>query len=190
MKSQNGFTLIELLVVIAIIGILASIMFPVFSTARESARQTVCLSNMHQLGMAVAMQTIDNNGTYPGGDWAQSSEPYVKSKSIFTCPTDPSHKTTNLSYEINGWLTDQPESIIQDTSSTVLLIESAVDDGVFDTGTITGNTVIPLLSGDYPATSIPNPIRALHNGSANALFADSHGKSVKYGQLTAGMFFP
>jgi len=42
---QNGFTLIELLVVIAIISILAAILFPVFATAREKARQTSCASN-------------------------------------------------------------------------------------------------------------------------------------------------
>ncbi len=54
-----GFTLIELLVVIAIIAILAAILFPVFSQAREKARQTVCTSNLKNIGMAGSMYTQD-----------------------------------------------------------------------------------------------------------------------------------
>ena len=54
-KSASGFTLIELLVVIAIIAILAATLFPVFSRAREKARQTACISNQRQIAMGVIM---------------------------------------------------------------------------------------------------------------------------------------
>ena len=59
-----AFTLIELLVVIAIIAVLAALLFPSFMQAREAARKTVCLSNLHQIGMAADMYTQDYDGVY------------------------------------------------------------------------------------------------------------------------------
>ncbi|MGO8671561.1 MAG: type II secretion system protein [Capsulimonadaceae bacterium] len=59
MKSARAFTLIELLVVIAIISILCAILFPVFASAREKARQIACASNLHQLGLAFMQYTQD-----------------------------------------------------------------------------------------------------------------------------------
>ena len=65
MLSKRGFTLIELLVVIAIIAILAAILFPVFSKAREKARQTQCMNNQRQLAIAISMYTQENEETLP-----------------------------------------------------------------------------------------------------------------------------
>ncbi|MCE5314421.1 MAG: prepilin-type N-terminal cleavage/methylation domain-containing protein [Armatimonadota bacterium] len=65
MLRRRGFTLIELLVVIAIIAILAAILFPVFSAAKEKARQVSCLSNMMQLSKGFKMYLDDKGGVYP-----------------------------------------------------------------------------------------------------------------------------
>lgn len=104
----KGFTLIELLVVIAIIAILAAILFPVFASAREKARQSTCASNMRQLGLGVLQYAEDydeyapcgtnhnynvNNyawggGAWVGAGWAAQIYPYVKATGVYTCPDD------------------------------------------------------------------------------------------------------
>lgn len=68
--KRRGFTLIELLVVIAIIAILAAILFPVFAQARAKARQTMCLSNNKQIGLAAMMYVQDYDEVYPPAEIA------------------------------------------------------------------------------------------------------------------------
>ncbi len=106
--AKRGFTLIELLVVIAIIAILAAILFPVFSRAREKARQSSCLSNMKQIGTAWQQYTQDYDekslpiraGGYGSAPfhWVAVLQPYIKNDQIFTCP---SNSQNRLSYTYN-----------------------------------------------------------------------------------------
>jgi prepilin-type N-terminal cleavage/methylation domain-containing protein/prepilin-type processing-associated H-X9-DG protein len=93
---RRGFTLIELLVVIAIIAILAAILFPVFARAREKARQSSCLNNMKQLGLALRMYVDDYDETMipyctspPGMSetWPKLILPYVKNYAVYDCPS-------------------------------------------------------------------------------------------------------
>jgi len=126
MERKQGFTLIELLVVIAIIAILAAILFPVFAKVREKARQTSCLSNMKQIGLAITQYVQDNNEYFPAGytiqpsgswgnfgaGWAGGTEPYIKSTSIFTCPDDTttSGTATGSINSVSQTVTTYPDS--------------------------------------------------------------------------------
>lgn len=62
---HRAFTLIELLVVIAIIGILAGLLLPVFSRAKEAGRATACLANLRQVGIALQLYVQDNRNRMP-----------------------------------------------------------------------------------------------------------------------------
>ncbi len=103
---REGFTLIELLVVIAIIAILAAILFPVFSQAREKARQAHCVSNTRNLGMALVQYTQDYDERFfaqpPPCDylipyelarllhpWYVAIQPYLRNKQVLVCPSAP-----------------------------------------------------------------------------------------------------
>jgi type II secretory pathway pseudopilin PulG len=79
-------------VVIAIIAILAAILFPVFAKAREKARQTSCLSNAKQLGLALLqyLQDYDEQAMshfYGGLYWPAMLEPYTKNTQVYNCPS-------------------------------------------------------------------------------------------------------
>jgi prepilin-type N-terminal cleavage/methylation domain-containing protein/prepilin-type processing-associated H-X9-DG protein len=93
-KLNKGFTLIELLVVIAIIGILAGILLPVLSRARESARKTQCASNVKQIGMGLIMYANENNESFPSTTASAMQSlsllypDYVSDSRTFNCPSD------------------------------------------------------------------------------------------------------
>jgi prepilin-type N-terminal cleavage/methylation domain-containing protein len=98
MRGRRGFTLVELLVVIAIIAVLAAVLFPVFSRARESARRTRCLANLMQLSKALMAYSNDNDQRLPiacyqpacwewwHDTWRERIQPYVRDRKILICP--------------------------------------------------------------------------------------------------------
>ena len=87
---QNAFTLIELLVVIAIIGVLAGLLLPVVSKARERSRQTNCENNLHQFSVAVQIFKDDHNRAFPA--YLSTLYPdYISQPDLYLCLSDESH---------------------------------------------------------------------------------------------------
>ncbi|MGC8668104.1 MAG: type II secretion system protein [Chthonomonadales bacterium] len=86
---RTSFTLVELLVVIAVIAILAALLLPVFSAARAAARQTVCVSQLRQIGMACQMYRQDYGEFPPHLSWTETA--YVRDPALFVCPNDRLH---------------------------------------------------------------------------------------------------
>jgi prepilin-type N-terminal cleavage/methylation domain-containing protein/prepilin-type processing-associated H-X9-DG protein len=114
--SRRAVTLLELLVVIAIIGVLCSLLLPVLTRAKASAKSTACLGNLHQIGLGFQLYVQDNmnhmprmydrstNVTDPPKAWFdQVMLPFVGGNSnVFKCPADEMH-LFDLTLSSYGW---------------------------------------------------------------------------------------
>ena len=205
-SNLTAFTLIELLVVIAIIAILAAVLLPVFSQARESGRKASCLSNLHQIGVGWFAYAQDydegfcpSNYTDAGSifywctAWDVTTKvwdpahgllfPYLKNHAIENCMTavDISANNFPVAYGLNAGLYIFDETLGDVAPGTLAQVQ-------FPSETLIMTDAARWRNKDHalvrtPLIYLPSEetpyVQGRHTGSSNALWFDGHVKSMK-----------
>ncbi len=192
---SRGFTLIELLVVIAIIAILAAILFPVFARAREKARQTSCLSNLKQIGMATMMYAQDYDELYPydaqprgvdpgsgrenmwdGSPYVAVLQPYCGNRQLWFCPSAPRDPENHAKIGPDGKAPTnyQINSFIACPNFWSTKSWFPYHPGPVSMGEIENSSQTFIWEDNYESKDI-------HHGGANFACCDGHAKWQKHG---------
>jgi len=185
---RRGFTLIELLVVMAIIAILASLLLPALGRAKRKAQSVACVSNLHQIGVAMELYVQDNEHRLPVCARMPSLNTnltpimtalvsYLAAKAIWHCPEDRKEfDAQQTSYEWNEFLNGASYNRPEDWSPVTRSIVEIVFGGRINT---------PLYSTDWRRGGVPRRGRDL-DGQERPVFrwAGGEGQKTSPGRMT------
>jgi prepilin-type N-terminal cleavage/methylation domain-containing protein/prepilin-type processing-associated H-X9-DG protein len=210
-RGGCGFTLIELLVVIAIIAVLAGMLLPALSRAKEVGRRIACVNSERQLGLAATMFVDENEGKFPARAannsprWPEALRDGYKDLRVLVCPTDrpdpDSANATNAdlaprSYVINGWNdcfkvemggSFNMGAIIGKAMSEQMIKEPSETIVFGEKETMSRHYYMDMLEGignDFTEVEQSRHSTSSKNaGGSNFVFADGSARYLRYGQM-------
>lgn len=178
------------------VGLIAAILFPVFTRPRESGgRRNPCPSNLKQIGLGIMQYTQDYDEKFPlvttghsAYGWADALQPYLKSTQIYQCQLEPTAPVANprksgyTDYPFNKRLSAKPLATIADLNKQILSLDGNAQGDVTD-----ARYSLPIIPPQWRDDQ--NSPLYRHLDTANFLFADGHVKSLTPSQLSTDTNF-